>query len=812
MTFPSFIPYFVELLFVVFLIVAVRIVAGRWLGPGTRRLLWGLLILKALMPLTVATPYHPLSALAKLDVWTSPAAQPEPEAESVPVTGLASAAGGEGFTSAKFPREAILPDEVARLDNPAQWTTLQSTETGQSAEAASVVTDAESPGLATSVVAVLPAVWLLGAVALFGVAVWQNRTVIRNSTQNPVAVPDWVRAIFLDCRRQLRLRTTPGLIVSPHIPSPCLVGAFRPQVLIPELLVEQRTPEAETRIRHLLLHELTHLKQGDVWLAWLWTLALAVQWFNPLFWLLGRWFRFDCEAACDNRVLTILHPNERPNYGISLLHMLIDTTPSDNVPHRATPRFAPGLLGLAEPRSNLERRLTMMKSHRMPSLLRRLSAVVVLLLLATLCLTSYGQSKPPTTTPAKEAEKAKADEPAKADALTNAVDPYDMPDQKIKFFKAVGNTNELDEKKFLADQKAGGNLIQPFEKWATVVLFDKNKNGSLDWFEFDAYRQAMRKAVLAACDKNKDGKLTGDERTTALKLLTESKLVIKPEPERPVSLPPMFMPFGGGVPASAIDTDSKTSEQLRADFHKRLNETNARMKELIKQAEDPKLSDEEREDLRKAVKEVAKENAQAVIDFEKEIGMLDHAAERERAWKGLTTSMQDFLLRNLDPDGDGTLDDAKRQAAFDFLANVMKINNAWGAMMHEKDATSEQRAETQRKWEPVYARWQKEAVKRADPDADENMPVTQIAPEKWRALQEKSMNGQVRFLERFEKQVLAENGGKHGPATREALLKALEADMRERLKKADTNNNGILDPEEGEKFIREYTDEWLKEE
>jgi len=55
----------------------------------------------------------------------------------------------------------------------------------------------------------------------------------------------------------------------------------------------------------------------------------------------------------------------------------------------------PGSLGIVETRSNLERRLTMMKSHRIPSRLRRASAVVVILALGALCVTSYAQSKPP---------------------------------------------------------------------------------------------------------------------------------------------------------------------------------------------------------------------------------------------------------------------------------------------------------------------------------------------------------------------------------------------------------------------------------
>jgi len=146
-----------------------------------------------------------------------------------------------------------------------------------------------------------------------------------------------------------------------------------------------------------------------------------------------------------------------------------------------------------------------------------------------------------TTKPATPSE-ADATPTIVTDALTNTVDPFSMADQKTKFLKLAGNTGELNAKSFEVDRKAGGNLIMPFEKWETAIAFDKNKNTTLDWFEFEAYRQAMRKAVLAACDKNKDNKLTGDERTAALKLLAEGKLDIKPDPEqRTGALPPKLV-------------------------------------------------------------------------------------------------------------------------------------------------------------------------------------------------------------------------------------------------------------------------------
>ncbi|MCL2700149.1 MAG: hypothetical protein FWE88_00485 [Phycisphaerae bacterium] len=421
MIFPSLTTYLTELVFCVFLIVAVRTVGGRWLGPGARRLLWTLLIVKALVPLTVAVPHHPVGMVTK---WTeTPAtslAQHEPSV-STPVPSLPVADEATPTLEAAIPATAMDDADMATFLTFSHEVASPNATAPPDPIAPPMETAApamvESPGPATAAAtpavpttAILLTLWLLGAASLLGVAIWRNRTVVRHATRQPVAVPDWVQTLFLDARQSLRLGTWPVLIVSPYIPSPCLVGALRPRILIPESLVEQHTPESETRIRHLLLHELVHLKQGDIWLAWLWTLTLAIHWFNPLFWILGRWVKFDCEAACDDRVLTLLQHRDRGDYGNSLLRMMIDLNPavrSTGVPPVSPMGVSPmqrlpGSLGIVETRSNLERRLTMMKSHRAPSSLRRLSAVIVFLLIGTLCLTGYAQSKPPIS-----ADKAK---------------------------------------------------------------------------------------------------------------------------------------------------------------------------------------------------------------------------------------------------------------------------------------------------------------------------------------------------------------------------------------------------------------------
>ncbi len=368
MSLPDLSVYFTELLICVLLILAVRTLGGRLLGPGARRLLWTLLIVKALVPFTLPTAYHPIRMLTYYEnvvTHNRHFDRSEAQGEISPLL--------ENAFSKNLSVEPQTTGEISRT--------------------------ARNDG---TLYMLLFTVWLVGFLMLIAVAVWRNRTLIGRATKNPVAVPDWVQTIFLDCRESLQLAAWPVLIVSPYVPTPCLVGAVRPRILIPESLIEQRSEESEKRIRFLLLHELVHLKQGDIWLAWLWTLTLAVHWFNPLFWILGRFLKFDCETACDDRVLTILEQKERRDYGRSLVDMMIELHPCRTNPGVTRVRSTPGSLCVVETRSNLERRLTMMKFHRTPTLLRSLTACIVFLVLGAFCLTSYAEPKPPIS-----ADKAK---------------------------------------------------------------------------------------------------------------------------------------------------------------------------------------------------------------------------------------------------------------------------------------------------------------------------------------------------------------------------------------------------------------------
>ena len=124
---------------------------------------------------------------------------------------------------------------------------------------------------------------------------------------------------YFRLRRRLRfaVREEDGVYVSDRIPSPCVVGYFRPRIyLVPALSAEERA--------HILAHERAHLRAGDHWAKLIAWLALGVHWFNFYLWSVYRCYCSDLEKACDERVLRAADVEARKAYSRTLLHLACD--------------------------------------------------------------------------------------------------------------------------------------------------------------------------------------------------------------------------------------------------------------------------------------------------------------------------------------------------------------------------------------------------------------------------------------------------------------------------------------------------------
>ena len=96
--------------------------------------------------------------------------------------------------------------------------------------------------------------------------------------------------------------------------SPVVWAFWRPTLLWPADL-ELSSQAGQSGV---LLHELAHLRRRDHWSRWLEMVAAVVHWWNPVFWIVRRQMRVQCELACDAWVTASL-PQGRRAYAEALL-------------------------------------------------------------------------------------------------------------------------------------------------------------------------------------------------------------------------------------------------------------------------------------------------------------------------------------------------------------------------------------------------------------------------------------------------------------------------------------------------------------
>jgi beta-lactamase regulating signal transducer with metallopeptidase domain len=97
--------------------------------------------------------------------------------------------------------------------------------------------------------------------------------------------------------RKVRLR------ISSDGTSPAVYGLFSPVILVPNNLA----PSLGSRhLRAVLLHELAHIKRGDLWVNWAQTVLQIVYFYNPLLWLANSTICRVREQAVDEVVLAAM--------------------------------------------------------------------------------------------------------------------------------------------------------------------------------------------------------------------------------------------------------------------------------------------------------------------------------------------------------------------------------------------------------------------------------------------------------------------------------------------------------------------------
>ena len=251
---------------------------GRYRLPGwTFRILWGVALVRLLVPLALPFPWNVYAGLERL---LSPeAAQPIPSESGALVQALpvppASDLPGRDMPSA--PQEPAWSGAAQTAPMEIPWPAI---------------------------------LWLAGAVLLaVAFVVSYRRSVAVFRTALPLTHPAINR--WRQCYPVLR-----GVPIRrcDRIRSPLTYGLVRPVILLPK-----GVDCDQEEVGYILLHEGTHIKHGDAWWKLFLAAALCVHWFNPLVWCMYVWANRDLERYCDESVVRRCGLEARSEYALTLL-------------------------------------------------------------------------------------------------------------------------------------------------------------------------------------------------------------------------------------------------------------------------------------------------------------------------------------------------------------------------------------------------------------------------------------------------------------------------------------------------------------
>jgi hypothetical protein len=160
-------------------------------------------------------------------------------------------------------------------------------------------------------------------------------------------------ATIATCREQAgRMRVAaPEVKHSPFLSSPCLVGLYRPVILLPESM-------SGSELCDVLIHELAHLSRRDAQWHLLSRLTTAVFCVQPLLWELARRLELAAEEVCDDHVLHF--GTDRRAYARQLA----------DIAERASDSFVAAGVGVVARRSMLVRRVVRILDSSRPLSIR----------------------------------------------------------------------------------------------------------------------------------------------------------------------------------------------------------------------------------------------------------------------------------------------------------------------------------------------------------------------------------------------------------------------------------------------------------
>jgi beta-lactamase regulating signal transducer with metallopeptidase domain len=174
---------------------------------------------------------------------------------------------------------------------------------------------------------------------------------------------------------KLDLKRLPRVILTDKVACPAVFGVLRPMLLMP---AKKFATMSARDTEHVLLHELAHIKRGDLVVHAVWMLVQIVYWFNPLLWMIRRTLQNLRELCCDATVARLLR-DKTCHYRETLLE-----TARQLLAEPVDPGL--GLLGLFENNNWLVTRLQWLEKNTWKNRPLRIVTIIALVAVMATCV------------------------------------------------------------------------------------------------------------------------------------------------------------------------------------------------------------------------------------------------------------------------------------------------------------------------------------------------------------------------------------------------------------------------------------------
>ncbi|MBN2412979.1 GyrI-like domain-containing protein [candidate division KSB1 bacterium] len=273
-------PMLLQVTVLILIISGLELILKKWAWPQIRYGLWILVLIKLLIP---PGWYLPSSVISHF----------QPHIKQAVLSRVEIA--GTSFTTQDRISESSIPEQTT-AHSPAE--TLPQPE--KQAISPLHAETGEKPVWQT---------WAMG-IWLFGILIYLTLLIGKmkklrswHQQQKDKDIPPWFHKILVQTAQRLNLDNLPAIVFSDKAVTPAVYGMFRPVLLLPANYFDTLS---ENEAKHVLLHELAHLKRGDLWLHGLSLFLQIIYWFNPLMLWVRKQMKHVREICCDFTVANIL--------------------------------------------------------------------------------------------------------------------------------------------------------------------------------------------------------------------------------------------------------------------------------------------------------------------------------------------------------------------------------------------------------------------------------------------------------------------------------------------------------------------------